>query len=168
MLVKQQVADRVWAIYSDKQDEIAKAFIRFQEFYENKDLKGTKNITINMVEDWWKNESAESDFNEPYYTFWEGFNLPGKIILALMTTSEFRSGFSLWDWIVEPGNYPRWHKEEDQFIDLLQDLTVDQIATGYFIGMWKYAEEVFDHELAHALYATNSMYKAAQIANLAK
>ncbi len=168
MLRKVKIADRIWAIYSDTEEEIGKAFVRFQEYYENKDLKGTKNITVKMIEDWWREDSAVFNIDEPYYTFWEGFNLPGKVILTLLATSEFRSGFSLWNWFVEPSNYPRWHKEEDQFIDLLQDLSVDEIIDGYFIGMWKDATEVFDHELAHALYATNPAYKAAQVVNLSK
>ncbi len=52
MLTKVHVANSVYAIYGDTQEEVGKAFVRFQEYYENKDLKGTKNITIRMVEDW--------------------------------------------------------------------------------------------------------------------
>jgi hypothetical protein len=168
MLTKQNVAENVWVIYSDTQEEIGRAFIRFQEFYENKDLKGTKDITIRQIEDWWAREAKNLETPEPYYTFWAGFNLPGHVILALLSTSEFRSGFSLWRFIASPKDYPRWHPEEDRFLDLLQDLTVHQILTGYFIGVSKDSTEVFDHELSHALFATNSFYKSEQVYNLSR
>jgi hypothetical protein len=170
MLIKKQVAASVWAIYGDTQEEIGKAFIRFQEYYENNTLKGRKDITVPMIEEWWATECldyAEED-REPYYTFWQGFNIPGKVLLALMSTSEFRSGFSMSKLFADPKHYPRWHPQEDQLIDLLQDLTVDQINDGYFIGLSKDSDDVFDHELAHALFATNRAYQAAQVVNLSK
>src|SRR5271166_922705 len=127
MLTKTQVGNYVFAIYGDTQEEVGKAFVRFQEYYENKDLKGTKDITIKMVEDWWAGECKDQLTQEPYYTYWTGFNLPGSLILSLMSTSEFRSGFSLSKFFQNPMNYPRWYKQEDELIDLLQDLTAEQI-----------------------------------------
>lgn len=168
MLTKKHIADKVWAIYGDTQEEVGKAFVRFQEYYENKDLRGTKDITIRMVEDWWAEECKDQETCEPYYTYWTGFNIPGKVILTLMTTSEFRAGFNLWAYLIGPRDYPRWHPQEDQLIDLLQDLDVNQINTGYFIGLSKTSTEVLDHELAHALYATNLSYLRDQMYNLSQ
>lgn len=157
MLTRVQIAEKVWAIYSDTQEEIGKAFVRFQEYYENKELKGRTDITVKDVEEWWAQERVVQDTTKPYYGYWAGFNIPGKAILKLLTSPKFRAGFSF---------YPWWYKQEDEFLELLQDLSIEEINTGYFIGLSKTSDTVLDHEVAHALYATNLSYLRAQLDNI--
>lgn len=157
MLTKVQIAEKVWAIYSDTQEEIGKAFVRFQEYYENKELKGKTNLTVRDVEEWWAQERVSQETTKPYYQYWSGFNIPGSVILRLLTSSKFRVGFSYFPW---------WYQEEDEFLELLQDLSIEQINAGYFIGLSKTSDNVLDHEVAHALYATNLSYLRDQLDNI--
>ncbi len=85
-----------------------------------------------------------------------------------MSTSEFRSGFSLSKFLKDPKDYPRWYKQEDELINLLQDLTAEQILNSYFIGLSKNSEHVLYHELAHGMWATDPAYKSVQMVNLSK
>jgi hypothetical protein len=165
MLRKEQISEHVWVIYGKNQPDVAKAFVRFQEYYENAKLKGQKGLIVRDVEQWWK-EHRDKDEKELYYTFWTGFNVPGKVILDLVRTSEFRPGFSVVEFLLDPNNFPRWHDDETEFLKLLEDLTVDQINNGYFIGMWHGADKVLEHEVAHAFFATIPAYKAEQMLNI--
>ncbi|MDE1830595.1 MAG: hypothetical protein KGI25_09760 [Thaumarchaeota archaeon] len=165
MLKREQISPTVWVIYGENQPDVARAFVRFQEYYENAQLKGKKGLVVRDVEKWWK-KYRDRDEKELYYTFWTGFNVPGNVILDLLRTSEFRSGFSLKDFLLRPHYYPRWHNEETEFLKLLEDLTIDQISNGYFIGMWRGADQVFEHEVAHAFFATIPAYKAEQMLNI--
>ena len=155
MLTKKKAADHIWIINSDKQEELGKAFIRFQEYYENADLKGRKNLSVYEIHKWWKT-TREKGCKDSYYVFWTGFNLPGRIFLELAVSPEFRSGFSLRKFLKNPLWYPRHHKQEDELLALLSDLTLDEIATGYFIGVSKDSTQVLDHEMAHGFYTTNA------------
>lgn len=166
MLTKQKVADNIWAIYSDTQPEIGKAFVRFQEYYENATLKGRKDLTIRVIERWWKNTKEAGE--EDYYDHWVGFNLPGRVFVELLTSPKFRSGFSLSAWLAEPFNFPRWYPQEDELLTLLSDIPANELVGSYFIGLCKTSTDVLDHEIAHGLYTTNGVYKAEQVYNLSQ
>ncbi len=166
MLTKRRVANRVWVIEGDTQVEIAKAFIRFQEFYENPDLQGNFEITVRDVEEWWQQTKQKDD--ESYYVHWVGFNLPGRVFVEAMTNPYFRPGFSLKRFLTDPFQYPRYHKEEDELLALVCVIPILEIIGSYFIGMWKDSKDVFDHEFAHGLFATNATYRSEQMYNLSK
>lgn len=161
MLSKQQVSDRVWVIYGDTKQEIAKAFIRFQEYYENEKLRGNINLTVKDVEAWWDISKQQQDTDDSYYEYWQGFNLPGSVIYELISNPSFRKShdetFSV-----------RFHPEEEQLIKLIKEQPDKEIVAGYYIGLAKNAEHVYDHEVAHALYATNHNYRSTQINNIAR
>ena len=162
-----QLAPAVWVIYGKDKPDAAKAFVRFQEYYENAKLKGVKGLVVRDIEDWWE-EHRDKDEKELYYTFWSGFNVPGKVILDLVRSATFRNGFSIKDFLLHPLRYPRWHKQETEFLLLLETLTSEQINTGYFIGMWHGSEQVLHHEVAHAFFATIPAYRAEQMYNLSE
>lgn len=166
MLTKQKVADRIWAIYSDTQPEIGRAFVRFQEYYENAELKGRKDLTVGVIEQWW--DATKAPDEEDYYDHWVGFNLPGRVFVEMATSPEFRAGFSLWQFFADASYYPRWHKEEDALLEVLNDIPAAELVDGYFIGLWKDSKEVLNHEIAHGLFTTNGAYKSEQMYNLSK
>lgn len=166
MLTKKKVANKIWAIYSDTQSEIGKAFVRFQEYYENADLKGRKDLTVQLIERWWKKTKEEDE--EDYYDHWVGFNLPGHVIVQLALSPQFRTGFSFSELLTNPQHYPRWHKEEDALLALFDDLPVPEIVESYFIGLWKGSTDVLEHEVAHGLFTTNPAYKSEQLYNLSR
>ena len=167
MLTKTKVVDRVWAINSDSQVEIGKAFIRFQEYYENADLKGRKDLTVREIEKWWE-RTREATNAESYYEYWVGFNLPGRVFVELTMSPEFRPGFSLVDFLGNPMAYPRYHDEENELMALLSDLPAAELVDSYFIGLWKDSTDVLEHEIAHGLFTTNAMYKSEQLYNISK
>lgn len=164
MLRKEKVAPSVWVIYGKNETDVAKGFIRFQEYYENVDLKGKKGLVVRDIENWWAGYAAGEP--EPYYTSWTGFNIPGKAILDLARTPNFRDGFSLAEFLHNPSRFPRWHEEETELLTLLDDMPVEEISTSYFIGMWHGSANVLEHEVAHAFFATIPTYKAEQILNI--
>lgn len=165
MLRKEQISPNVWAVYGKNESDVAKGFVRFQEYYENAQLKGKKGLVVRDIDKWWE-EHRDRNETELYYTFWAGFNVPGKVILDLVRSSEFRSGFSIKEFLSNPFRYPRWHDEETEFLKLIEDLTVEQINNGYFIGMWHGSNKVLEHEVAHAFFATIPAYKAEQMLNI--
>lgn len=167
MLTREKIAPSVWVIYGSEQPDAAKAFVRFQEYYENASLKGQKGIVVRDIENWW-NLHRDPDDSEPYYTAWSGFNISGKIILDLLRTPEFKGGFSLLEFLSNPTRFPRWHKQETEFLKLLEDLSVDEINSSYFIGMWNKCTTVLEHEVAHAFFATIPAYKAEQMLNISQ
>lgn len=166
MLTKSKVADNIWAVYGDSQQEIGRAFIRFQEYYESTLFKGNKNFTVRDVEYWWKTTKTSDQWS--YYDEWIGFNIPGRVIIELLVGSKFRCNFSFTEFIGDPLNFPRYHKEESQLLDLIEDIPAQEIIDSYFIGLWKDSSDVFDHELAHGLFTTNGGYRAEQIYNLSQ
>lgn len=165
MLKIEQISPNVWVVYGEDRPDAARAFVRFQEYYENVLLKGKKGLVVRDIEDWWE-EYRDKDETRLYYKFWAGFNVPGKVILDLIRTSEFRPGFSVKHFLTNPGRYPRWHNDETELLKLLEDLTVEQIQNGYFIGMWQGSTDVLEHEVAHAFFATVPAFKAEQTLNL--
>lgn len=167
MLRKEQISSKVWVIYGTEQPDVARAFVRFQEYYENAKLKGERGLVVNDIDKWWE-QHRDKDEKELYYTYWVGFNVPGKVILDLIRSCDFRSGFSVTDFLAHPNRYPRWHNDETEFLGLLEDLTVDQINESYFVGMWQESTDVLDHEIAHAFFATISAYKAEQMWNISQ
>lgn len=166
MLTKTLIAPKIWAVYSDTQPEAGRAFVRFQEYYENPDLKGKKDLTIRDVEAWWERTKQEDE--KDYYDHWTGFNLPGRIFVELLTSPAFRAGFSVIDFFTDPLNYPRWYGEEDDLLALITDIPVDQIVQSYFIGLSKDSTDVLNHEVAHGLFALNPTYRAEQTYNLSQ
>lgn len=163
MLSKLKVADYIWSITADSQDEIAKAFVRFQEYYENPALRGNKSISVHAVESWWKATRSGSHAKDSYYEAWCGFNIPGRIILETMTSSTFRPMWSLKDiW------QRRFWKEEDSLLDIIADLSPEEIGASYFIGTSGTSDDVLDHEIAHGFFSTNNTYKSSQLRNIAR
>lgn len=156
MLTKERIAQHVWVIYGENETDVSKAFVRFQEYYENKDLKGNKNITTFNIETWWDGYKQSLETEDSYYEYWQGFNLPGKVILDLMRYVNFR------------GDVMRYNRQETELLVLFEDLSIEEISDGYFIGLWKDAEQVLDHEIAHALFSTDQAYMLEQTINIAK
>lgn len=166
MLSKTKLADRVWAVYSDTQPEIGKAFCRFQEYYENSELRGRKDLTVRDIEKWWT-KTREDGCADSYYDFWVGFNIPGRIFLELTMSPLFRTGASVKEFFCNLVGFPSFHSEEDQLLALISDLSLDEIQSSYFIGLSKTRDDIVEHELAHAFFSTNAIYKSSQLRNIA-
>jgi hypothetical protein len=161
MLSKQQIGDRIWAIYGDTTEEIGRAFMRFQEFYENEQLRGKLNITIKDIENWWNLARKEQDTTDDYCEFWQGFNVPGIVFTSTLYSSVFRQ-------TMDHTGERRYFLEEEDLIKLILEQPTKEIHQSYYIGLSKTVNHVFDHEVAHALYATNHNYKSSQLYNISQ
>jgi len=146
MLRLKKHTDLIYSITGKKNIAIAKAFVRFQEYYENPIFKGKKGFTLAQVEKWWDKENQ----GEEYYTFWQGFNIPGWVILDIIRTKKF---------------YPLTRGEK-QILKLLEDIPSNVLANSVIIGIGTDIKDAFDHEFAHGLYGTNKDYRRAQLGNV--
>lgn len=161
MLKLEVVAPRVWAIFGEGEEDAARAFIRFQEYYENPELKNKKDITVTDVENWWK-RARDKGLKDVYYNAWAGFNIPGRIILECVRSPLFRPKASIRDVFSS-----RWNAQEDELLALIETLPHEEVQNGYFVAMWKDSNDVLEHEIAHAFFSTCTPYKAEQTMNIA-
>jgi len=72
---KKRVSDKLYFLHFQNQREMAETFLRFQEFYESPKFKG-KIFTLENYKDWYR--KIKGKFS--YYSDWDGFNLPSKIL----------------------------------------------------------------------------------------
>ena len=132
--LKQQPHNSVW-IKADSQEELGLSFMRFQEHYEslNPDFRH-KVFTVGQLRAWYSSKYGA----DTYHKDWVGFNFPSKVLIP------FKQG--LFDPLTpEEQNLLEFFKyRHDNF---------------YIIGAQDQA--TLRHELAHALYSTNSKYAQA-------
>jgi hypothetical protein len=127
-----QPYNSVW-ICADNQEELGRTFMRFQEFYEspNPDFKN-KIFTCGQVRNWYSIKYGA----DTYHQDWTGFNFPSPVLLP------FKQG------LFDPLTV-----EENQLLDFFKYRHDDF----YIIGAQNKA--VLRHELAHALYGYNTLYR---------
>lgn len=131
---KQQPYNSVW-VWADSQEELGLTFMRFQEHYESPNpLFKNKIFTLGQLKNWY----SEIYGTNTYHIDWIGYNIPSKILLA------FKNG------LFDPLTI-----EETRLLDLFRYRN-DNF---YIIGAQN--KNVLRHELAHALYASNTKYKLA-------
>lgn len=121
-------------VYSDY--DRAMLFCRAQEFYEspNTRFRG-KNFSI------WKYIEWYSSNNNNCFTYpkdWTGFNIPIGVLKKCYNLCEIESPY-------------------DSI--MLKIISKIKDNDSYLIGVKKYGDKVFKHELCHALYATNKEYR---------
>jgi hypothetical protein len=131
--IKSQPYNSVW-VCADTQEELGCTFIRFQEFYEspNPDFKN-KIFTCGQVRNWYSIKYG----GDTYHHDWTGFNFPSRVL------APFKQG--LFDPLTS---------EEIKLLEYFKYRHDDF----YIIGAQD--KSVLRHELAHALYDYNIIYKA--------
>lgn len=129
---KKQPHNSVW-VWADSQEELAITFMRFQEHYEspNPDFKG-KIFTQGQLKRWYSETYGSNDYHQQ----WIGFNFPSQVL------HPFKHG--LFDPLTT---------EEQRLLDLFR-YRLDDF---YIIGAQN--NSVLRHELAHALYCSNTKYR---------
>lgn len=130
--VKKQPYNSVW-ISADSQEELGLTFMRFQEYYESANPTFRNKIfTLGQLRYWYSEKYGAND----YHLTWIGFNFPSRVL------TPFKEG--LFDPLTP---------EENRLLELLR-YRKDEF---YIIGAQNH--NVLRHELAHALYASNTKYK---------
>jgi hypothetical protein len=129
---KKQPYNSVW-VWADSQDELGLTFMRFQEHYEsaNPDFRN-KIFTQGQLKRWYSEEYGSNS----YHSHWVGFNFPSSVLIP------FKEG------LFDPLTI-----EEQRLLELFRYRSDNFYIIGAQSG------GTLRHELAHALYASNSKYK---------
>lgn len=145
MLKKTYLNKNIILITAPTDVEVAKAFLRPQEYYESPQY-AYRFFTRNAYARWYRKKHGS--FN--YYGEYSGFNVP--------------------DWaMAEVELWTREHKKERELFGLIKedlfeiqdDITDgDRTPSMYFIGAQEGEQEDIDHELAHAFYYLYPEFKA--------
>jgi hypothetical protein len=132
MLKLKKITDSIVLVSANTQSELNQTFLRPQEYYESSEFQG-KIFTLGQYRKWY----AEKNGGFTYLTDWSGFNLPSKAF------EPFIQG--LFDPLL-PG--------EQQLVDWLKDRK-----DKYAIIAAQPDGDALEHELCHALWATNDEYQ---------
>ena len=132
LTIKSQPYNSVW-VSADSQEELGLTFMRFQEYYESPNPKFRNNIfTVGQLRNWYSETYGANN----YQSTWVGFNFPSKVLIP------FKEG------LFDPLTI-----EEIRLLELLK-YRKDNF---YIIGAQN--NSILRHELAHALYASNTKYR---------
>ncbi len=143
---KRRLGKSIVLLTYPSQEALAKAFLRFQEFYECPAFRG-KVFTLEEYRAWYEREFGAWT----YYKDWSGFNVPGHIF------DSFKHG--LFD--------PLSPTERE-----LLGMVAKEEQPYYVIGVYEntgleHLEEL-SHELAHALFYTDHAYRFSVVGLLQK
>jgi hypothetical protein len=131
-----KVADAIFLVRFETQYGLASTFLRFQEHFESRRFAG-RIFTLEAFMDWYAAEHGRFT----YYEDWSGFNVPSAAL------APFREG--RFDPLLE---------KERRLLELFRH----EPEPFYVIGVTvESTRDELWHELAHALYFTNSSYRTA-------
>ena len=153
MFLPQQISGSIYLVRFDESAKMAKALLRFQEFYESPKFRG-EIFTLEEFKRW----RVEQTGAFTYYTDWTGFNFPS--------------------WVLAPfreGKFGELSYEEQ----LVVGATADISEPFYLISVANKRSnedgttEPYDvdtsalrHEIAHGLWSTNPEYRAEMLAEM--
>ena len=137
----EKLLPHVYRLRFKKGYDTAMHFIRYQEYYESLKYCGQIFTLVDYME-WYASEYGNGIFTYP--ADWTGFNVPSRALIE-----------------VAESNIPDVNKYDIQMRALIN--TVKKEEKGhpfYFIGTTEDEEDdgVLNHEIGHALYATNEEY----------
>lgn len=131
---------------------LASIFLRAQEFYEstNDSVRG-KSFTIEEYKKWYKTLNEKNEFS--YAKDWQGFNISSDTLEMCYQINKER-------------------KIEDYFLldiaKICKKISSEKNYKNYYLLGAKYNDvKVLRHELAHALFYTNSEYKKIMVQHFA-
>lgn len=130
LTIKKQKYNSV-LVQADTQTVLCETFMRFQEYYESPKFRNTI-FTIGQLKNWYSETYGADTYNRD----WSGFNFPHTVLCP------FRQG--LFDPLTP---------YEQELLDLFR------YRTDNFYVIGANDEETIRHELAHALYYNNVLYK---------
>lgn len=134
-IAKRRIAKGIYLLRFRTQYELASTFLRVQEHYESPRFHG-QIFSLEEYMDWY----AAKQGNFTYYQDWSGFNVP---------STAFRPFYE--------GKFDPLSRKEERLLGLFRNLR-DRF---YVIGVFGRAAKSLTHELAHALFFTDSEYRDA-------
>lgn len=115
------------------QVELAQALARFQEHYENPELRG-KVFTLGELREWYTNFHGAWT----YYVDWSGFNFPSHVLEYF-----------------KDGSFDPLTALEEEFLEAVRY----RRGKFYIIGTYDGDDSTVKHEKLHALWYSNEAYK---------
>jgi hypothetical protein len=137
LFTAKEISDNVYYLVFHDLQKMGSTFVRFQEFYESPEFKG-KYFTLDQFKDWYMKSRQEDTFK--YYDDWYGYNIPSEALIP------FYEGY--FDPLTE---------NEQKLLEYFKDIKGKFYIIACIDNMDQ--ERNLAHELAHALYYTNSEYK---------
>ena len=138
-----KIYDRIYHIHFDRQFDLCMTFLRVQEFYESPEFKDHY-FTVADFMDWY---SCGGDFT--YVTDWDGFNVPSPAIDEFFELIDYYDG--------------EWNAFDAELATIHKILSDREKGDYYLIGTYSKEDEidqmVLNHEIAHALFASNFDYR---------
>jgi hypothetical protein len=129
-----EIIKNVYHFNFDTQEECAKTFCRFEEYYESPFWQG-KIFTLDQYKEWYIKTYGQWS----YYTDWNGFNIP--------------------DYAFKPFFYDKFKNITKEEKKVLKQLPLPNSTEKYYvIATHNSGESTLKHELAHALYYVNEEY----------
>lgn len=148
--VLSQLLPHVYHLHFDDAYQLAMHFLRAQEFYESPKF-ADKLFTLVDYMEWYAKEYGKGAFS--YAKDWSGFNVPSWVLDQVYGAM----GTRITD----------FNKYDERMIGIMRRLwDLEKQRNFYLIGTSSAGykgnereEDVLDHEIAHALYYTNTEYK---------
>jgi hypothetical protein len=128
--------DNVLLLEFSTRKELTTTMFRVQEFYESNNNKIRNKVFT--IEDFIE-EFTDSEGNLNYFSFWEGFNVPGHIV------NSFFKKFNL--------------TKKEKILKEIVEKHLDRDKDYYVIATDGIDTSTLKHELAHALYYLNPEYR---------
>lgn len=130
-----KISDQITALTYKDRMSLCQAFCRIEEYYESPEFQG-RVFTLGEYRKWYSDRYGSWS----YYKDWSGFNIP---------SDAFKPFFE--------GMFDPLDVSESEIVDLFKYKEGHFCVIGTFEGG---DSDVFEHEICHAMYATNESYKA--------
>ena len=138
-----KVSEQITLVTYKDRESLCKAFLRVEEHYESPEFKD-KVFTLGQYRQWY----CQRYGSWTYYKDWSGFNIPS-------------AAFKLFN----EGLFDPLEPAEQELVDLFKHKPGTFCVIGTFEGG---DADVYEHEICHAMFATNDSYKTEVLAALAK
>jgi len=132
-IAKHRIAANIYLLQFETQYELASTFLRVQEHYESPYFHG-RVFSLEQYMDWY----AKRHGNFTYYQDWSGFNVPSTALQPFYN-----------------GEFDPLSEKEKRLLTLFRRLR----NPFYVIGIYDRGATSLRHELAHALYYVDHIYR---------
>lgn len=137
-----EIKSKVFHVIFDSQEELASAFLPFQEYYENIRFSG-KPFTIEEFTCWYTSFFGRFSYNKDY----NGFNIPLDIIKKFKEVKKLKK-------LVNS------HESSKKLFENLKKIEKKYGRRCYIIGTTSYvSKNILEHELRHARFFVDSFYR---------
>jgi len=153
----EEIYPKVYFINFDNRQELCKTFLRIQEYYESP-VFHNKIFTLNEFRNYWVKTFGNGIFD--YYDVWGGFNVPYKTVNRW--EKQFRA------------KYHKLIPREEKLLSAIKKFNKKQghddnyLKKSYIVATFNNQKSVIDHEVSHAFYYLDPMYKKDCVKLLSK